>query len=361
MFDDDLENTSPDGSGAKEGEGGTRGPEGAKGPLVTRRNFIAACPGGRLGDAALAARGEGRRLRSRRRMVRLGRQLGDPQARQWELDRKQIGLVLLGVRPPPVDRRRRGPLGRGPVFQRALRRLPHAAPRRLPGLERPERSSPLALRIRRHAPAVLVQRGHDGGPRLGANQPVPRRRVRRMVGDAPARLRVQGQGLLLPPPARARPATGFGLSAGFYNVSVGEYAGGLWDDWENCYVWIHTNGGYSCADWNYQGAAFENAGRGVPGRHQGGPGPMPPREQMGPVRRGVEGHQRLRERKRPVPRRLRRRDVVGNVPLVLGLLRGDLPGLVRQRRRRRLERQGAHAQPLSRAQARARVGRAGPA
>lgn len=46
MFDDDLENTSPDGSGAKEGEGGTRGPEGAKGPLVTRRNFIAACLAG---------------------------------------------------------------------------------------------------------------------------------------------------------------------------------------------------------------------------------------------------------------------------------------------------------------------------
>ena len=58
---------------------------------------------------------------------------------------------------------------------------------------------------------------------------------------------------------------GFGLSAGFYNVSVGEYAGGLWDDWENCYVWIHTNGGYSCADWNYQGAAFENAGGVCPG------------------------------------------------------------------------------------------------
>ena len=58
---------------------------------------------------------------------------------------------------------------------------------------------------------------------------------------------------------------GFGLSAGFYNVCVGEYAGGSWDDWDNCYVWIHTNGGYSCADWNYQGAAFENEGGACPG------------------------------------------------------------------------------------------------
>lgn len=140
-------------------------------------------------------------------MVRLGRQLGDPQARQWELDRKQVGVVLLGVRPLRVDRRRRGPPGRGPVFQRALRRLPHAAPRRLPGLERPERESPLAFNILRHAPAVLVRGGHDGGPRLGAEQRVPRRRVRRMVGDAPARLRVQGQGLLLPPPSAKRQAT----------------------------------------------------------------------------------------------------------------------------------------------------------
>ena len=67
---------------------------------------------------------------------------------------------------------------------------------------------------------------------------------------------------------RRQPGTsshGFGLSAGFYNVCVGEYAGGSWDDWEHCYVWIHTNGGYSCADWNYQGAAFENAGGVCPG------------------------------------------------------------------------------------------------
>ena len=53
---------------------------------------------------------------------------------------------------------------------------------------------------------------------------------------------------------------GFGLSAGFYNVSVGIYAGGSWEDWEHCYVWIHTNGGYSCADWSYQGAAFDPGG-----------------------------------------------------------------------------------------------------
>lgn len=58
---------------------------------------------------------------------------------------------------------------------------------------------------------------------------------------------------------------GFGLSAGFYNVCVGEYAGGSWDDWDNCYVWIHTNGGYSCADWNYQGADFKNADGVCPG------------------------------------------------------------------------------------------------
>ena len=58
---------------------------------------------------------------------------------------------------------------------------------------------------------------------------------------------------------------GFGLSAGFYNVCVGEYAGGSWDDWEHCYVWIHTNGGYSCANWGYQGADFKNADGVCPG------------------------------------------------------------------------------------------------
>ena len=58
---------------------------------------------------------------------------------------------------------------------------------------------------------------------------------------------------------------GFGLSAGFYNVCVGKYAGGSWDDWDNCYVWIHTSGGYSCADWNYQGADFKNEGGVCPG------------------------------------------------------------------------------------------------
>ncbi len=221
-------------------------------------------------------------------------------------------------------------------------------PRRLPGLERPEQASPVVLVRPRHAPAVLVRRGMTEDHGWALTNEILGEGYGGWWATGLRNFGYEGKDFFFRR-QRETSSHGFGLSAGFYNVCVGEYAGGSWDDWEHCYVWIHTNGGYSCADWNYQGAAFENEGGACPGDIKAGQDRCR-LEQMGPVRRGVEGHQRLRERKRAVPRRLRRRDVVGNVPLVLGLLRGDLPGLVRQRRRRRLDRQGAHAQPLPRAQ-----------
>ena len=264
MFDDDLENTSPDDSGAKEGEGGMRGPEGAKGPLVTRRNFIAAClagaaamllwpraakadgydvGGGWFGSAgnwAILKHGDGNWIGSKSGWF------------SWVCGYSEwIGVAAA--------------LWVEAQYSNELYDAFHMQPL-------------AACRDWNDQSGKRLWYSYDADTRLqywsdeGMTEDHGWALTNEYLGSGyggwwatPLRdYGYHGKDFFF----RRQPGTsshGFGLSAGFYNVCVGKYAGGSWDDWDNCYVWIHTNGGYSCADWNYQGAAFENEGGACPG------------------------------------------------------------------------------------------------
>lgn len=264
MFDDDLENTSPDDSGAKEGEGGRRGPEGAKGPLVSRRNFIAAClagasamllwpraakadgyevGGGWFGSAgnwAILKHGDGNWIGSKSGWF------------SWVCGHSQWIGVAAGLW---VEAQYSNEL------YDAFHMQPLAACR-----DWNDQSDHRLWRSKYRD--TRLQYWCDGGMTEDHGWALSNEDLGGGYSGwwaTPLRdFGYDGKDFFF----RRQPGTsshGFGLSAGFYDVSVGEYAGGLWDDWENCYVWIHTNGGYSCADWNYQGAAFENEGGACPG------------------------------------------------------------------------------------------------
>ena len=264
MFDDDLENTSPDDSGAKEGEGGMRGPEGAKGPLVTRRNFIAAClagasamllwpraakadgyevGGGWFGSAgnwAILKHGNGNWIGSKSGWF------------SWVCGYSEWIGVAAGLW---VEAQYSNELYDAFHMQplAACRDWNDQSGKRLwYSYDRDTRLQYWSEEgmTEDHGWALtneILGGGYGGWWATGL----------RNFGYEGKDFFFRRQ--------RETSSHGFGLSAGFYNVCVGKYAGGSWDDWDNCYVWIHTSGGYSCADWNYQGADFKNEGGVCPG------------------------------------------------------------------------------------------------
>ena len=261
MFDDDLENPSPDHSGADEGGNGERGP---KGPLVTRRNFIAAClagasamllwpraakadgydvGGGWFGSAdnwAILKHGDGRWIGSRSGWF------------SWVCGHSQWIGVAAGLW---VEAQ----------YSNELYDAYHMQPLAACRDWNDQSGKRLWYSYDRD---TRLQYWCDGGMTEDHGWALTNEILGKGYGGWWAtglrNFGYEGKDFFFRR-QRETSSHGFGLSAGFYNVCVGEYAGGSWDDWDNCYVWIHTNGGYSCADWNYQGADFKNADGVCPG------------------------------------------------------------------------------------------------
>ena len=260
MFDDDLENPSPDDSGAKESEPGKRGPEGGRGPLVTRRNFLAACLAGAsamllwpraakadgydvgagwfgsAGNGATLKHGDGNWIGSKSGWFdwvcgyseRIGVAMGLWVDVSWTNELYDI----FHMQPLSACRDWNDQSGKRLWY-------PWDKDTRL------RYWTDGAMVYEDHGWALTNQgcgSGYGGWYETGL-------------------LSFGYPGLYFDHRRKAsRRSHGFGLEAGYYNVSVGLNAGGRWNDWDSIYLWIATSGGYSCADWSYQGAAFDPGG-----------------------------------------------------------------------------------------------------